>query len=71
MNFRIHTSKRPDESEHQINGRNILPKRTVKVYAVEAVMMKEVKKGSFVRIQLINSTWFIITVDGNFDIVIN
>lgn len=33
-----HTSKRPDQSDKQINDKNYMKKRNIKTYAVEAVM---------------------------------
>ncbi len=47
-----HTSKRPDQSDKQINDKNYMKKRNIKTYAVEAVMKEEIKKGGFIKIQI-------------------
>ena len=46
------TSKRPDQSEKQINDKNFIKKRDIKTYAVEAMLKDNAKKGGFIRIQV-------------------
>lgn len=43
-------SKKPDQSEKQINDKNIVKKRNIKTYAVEAVMKQDIKKGGFIKL---------------------
>lgn len=47
-----HTSKRPDQSDKQINDKNFSRKRNIKTYAVEAVMKEKLKKGGFIKLQV-------------------
>lgn len=47
-----HTSKRPDQSDKQLNDKNFSRKRNIKTYAVEAVMKNVMKKGGFIKIQV-------------------
>jgi hypothetical protein len=47
-----HTSKRPDQSDKQINDKNFAKRRNVKTYAVEAIMKDKIKKGGFIKLQV-------------------
>lgn len=47
-----HTSKRPDQSDKQINDKNFAKRRNVKTYAVEAIMKDKIKKGGFIKLHV-------------------